>query len=352
MNTNHHKLSPPTDSVSAALRNLNRSAFSLLEVILALGLTALVMALVGMALNTTLHLVDSGQIKTQRDQLARAIMTKIAGDVRATVRYEPFDSSGMMSVASTSKSSGTGQSSTSSKPGNSSSSSSSSSDSNSSDSSSSSTTQTVAGLTGDQYGLIVDIGRLPRLDEYGSATSDNSSSATLPSDVRTVTYFLSGNTAPASQVVSTSNAVDGSGLARCEMDRAMSQYAGQQGQASLTGATIIAPEVLALEFSYFDGTQWDTSWDTTQNSGLPQAVKISMVLADPTHAGQTGYTAPQYASVADAAAQDPDSVYSTVVRLPASDSIQWPSDNSQSSSSSSSFTSSSSSTGTGIPKGP
>jgi hypothetical protein len=199
--------------------------------------------------------------------------------------------------------------------------------------------------------LIIDIGRLPRIDEYGSDTSNNNSSAIMPSDVRTVTYFLAGNTAPASQVVSSTNVVDGTGLVRCEMDRAMSQYATQQGQSTLQNAAVIAPEVLALEFQYFDGTQWDTSWDTTQNSGLPQAVKISMVLADPTHAGQAGYAAPQYASVADAAAQDPDSVYSTVVRLPASDPFQMPPSSSQSSSSSSSSTSSSTSGGTGTQQG-
>jgi hypothetical protein len=199
--------------------------------------------------------------------------------------------------------------------------------------------------------LIIDIGRLPRIDEYGGDTSNNNSSATMPSDVRTVTYFLAGNTAPASTVVSSTNVVDGTGLVRCEMDRAMSQYATQQGQSTLQNAAVIAPEVLALEFQYFDGTQWDTSWDTTQNSGLPQAVKISMVLADPTHAGQAGYAAPQYASVADAAAEDPDSVYSTVVRLPASDPFQMPSTSSQSSSSSGSSTSSSSSGGTGTQPG-
>jgi hypothetical protein len=204
----------------------------------------------------------------------------------------------------------------------------------------------IAGLTGDQYGLIVDIGRLPRIDEYTSGSADNNSAAVLPSDVRTVTYFLAGDTAPASQVISSTNVVDGSGLVRCEMDRAMSQYASQQGQGTLTNATVIAPEVLALEFQYFDGTQWDSSWDTTSNGGLPQAVKISMVLSDPSQAAKPGYSQPQFASVADAASQDPDSVYSTVVRLPGCDAIQWPS-SSQSSGSSSSSTSGSSSTGTG-----
>ena len=75
-----------------------RSAFTLLEVILALGLTVIVIGLISMAINNTLKLVDSGQGRTQRDQLARAILSKIAADVRSTLRYQPFDTTGMMSV--------------------------------------------------------------------------------------------------------------------------------------------------------------------------------------------------------------------------------------------------------------
>ena len=76
-----------------------RHAFTLLEVVLALGLTVIVMALVGTALTTTLRLVESGRVKTERDQLARAILAKIADDVRSSVRVEPFDASGMMKLS-------------------------------------------------------------------------------------------------------------------------------------------------------------------------------------------------------------------------------------------------------------
>src|SRR5262249_34580439 len=74
------------------------SGFTLLEVLLALGLTVVTLGLISVSVNSTLKLVDAGREKTERDQLARAILTKIANDVRSTFRYQPFDASGMMSV--------------------------------------------------------------------------------------------------------------------------------------------------------------------------------------------------------------------------------------------------------------
>jgi type II secretory pathway component PulJ len=43
-------------------------------------------------------------------------------------------------------------------------------------------------------------------------------------------------------------------------------------QTVLTGVT-------AAEFDYFDGTQWDTTWDSTATSSLPVAVRFSVALA-------------------------------------------------------------------------
>ena len=77
----------------------DRRAFTLLEVLLALGLTVIVMALVGTALNSTLRLVEAGRVRTERDQLARAILTKIADDMRVfravrAVRFQRHDEIG------------------------------------------------------------------------------------------------------------------------------------------------------------------------------------------------------------------------------------------------------------------
>ncbi len=364
-----------------------RHAFTLLEVLLALGLTVIVMALVGSALTTTLKLVESGRVRTERDQLARAILSKISDDVRSSVRYEPFDPSGMMKIntstssssssqsgqsgtsgtgssSSSGKSSGSGNSGTSSgtsgtsgtgssQSSNSSggSSSNASSSTSSSDQSSSSSTPavvstTITGLVGDDSGLQIDLGRIPRLDEYVAAQSQSSAPVT---DVRRVMYYLANS---ASSIVSTSgagsSATSGTGLIRSEANHATAQYTADTGGDSTSAAngSVVAPEVLALEFSYFDGSEWVSAWDTTTYNGLPQLIKISIALADPAHT-KPGDT-PSFSSIADAADKDPDNVYSVVVRLPACDPIPSASGSASTSStdSSSSSTNSSSSSGT------
>jgi hypothetical protein len=37
--------------------------------------------------------------------------------------------------------------------------------------------------------------------------------------------------------------------------------------------------VQSLTFTYYDGTQWDQVWDTTQQTNLPQAIKVQILMA-------------------------------------------------------------------------
>jgi type II secretion system protein J len=37
--------------------------------------------------------------------------------------------------------------------------------------------------------------------------------------------------------------------------------------------------VQSLTFLYYDGSQWDAAWDTTQQTNLPQAIKVQILLA-------------------------------------------------------------------------
>jgi len=38
------------------------------------------------------------------------------------------------------------------------------------------------------------------------------------------------------------------------------------------------PEAVAMEFSYFDGTEWLESWDSESDGGLPKAIEITLTL--------------------------------------------------------------------------
>jgi hypothetical protein len=99
-----------------------------------------------------------------------------------------------------------------------------------------------------------------------------------------------------------------------------------------------------MEFSYYDGTNWNDSWDTTANGGLPQAVAISLVLDDgPNGPREAQPGSAPTVSVSDVMASNPDQVYRLVVRLPACDLIPVSSSQSSSSQPSSSQSSSSAS---------
>ena len=294
--------------------NLNRKAmmqrvpgFTLLEVVLALSLTVVVMSVVGTAIHLHLRSLDVMRVGVERDQLARTIMRRIADDIRGTVRHEPFDASGMEAIGQGASNAmtalmgaggeegggagagGTSGSSSSSTGGvtkqsagrgrsTSNTNATSAAKSNQSEGESSeeegSTTEAPAelpGVYGGEYQLQIDIGRIPRPDEFAGTSAGGYIPA---SDVRTVNYYI---TTPG-----TVAAPEG-GLVRSEMNRAEAMYMWAQGDPSQLEqrAALLAAEVASIRFAYFDGMEFFPEWDTTAMGGLPVAVEIELTLLDP-----------------------------------------------------------------------
>ncbi len=81
-----------------------KHAFTLIEVILALGLSVLVLAAVAMAVNLHLRLLDSGRTRIEEAQLAREILRTIAQDLHNAVPYNASHSSGSSSGSSSNSS--------------------------------------------------------------------------------------------------------------------------------------------------------------------------------------------------------------------------------------------------------
>lgn len=100
---------------------------------------------------------------------------------------------------------------------------------------------------------------------------------THTSDVATVAYFVSGTSTGILQHVT-----NGQGLARLEGDRLALAMADQQsGIAAMAAATqILAPEVTAIQFRYFDGLNqtWRANWDSSVMQALPKAIEVTMQL--------------------------------------------------------------------------
>lgn len=189
----------------------------------------------------------------------------------------------------------------------------------------------VAGLYGNQFELMLDIARLPRLDEYQpsldpATATVGQANVKIPSDVKTVLYYL-GEARDATNVTNgASTGVPGLGaagignglavgLVRRELDRAVTQFASANGNtdALFAKAEVIAPEVIALEFRYFDGFEWFTEWDSNSYGGLPLAVEVILAMRPP---GQTESPTfePRVNSIQDLSGGAP--LFRQVIRLP------------------------------------
>ena len=315
------------------LERRSRGGFTLVEVMLALGLASLVLMAVGAAIDIHLRVLDQGRAEVEEAQLARTLLGRIADDLRGAVlhdeellkKFQPDDlpqagALGSLSggdesefdmgdfIAPETDDSDSAASSATSESG------------DSDDTESLFATPSVPTLYGDRYQLQVDTSRLPRADEYdGILTADGNYSMTdRVSDVRTVSYYVTSDL-QANSTLATGTSTDELGLFRREQDRATAFHAAEQGISyDLDEETdAVAPEVGALEFMYFDGSELVDEWDSLERGGLPVAVQIWIGII-PNHLrnddGEVEYTT---TSVDLASGNNGDLlVYSLLVPLP------------------------------------
>lgn len=384
MRSDERRNSSRTSEARRGARRPRRDGMTLLELILALALSVLVLGAVTMAIGLFLRTLDSRRSQVEETQIARAVLRMIADDLHGAIQQEKLDftqagnqassagsaladaasgaaggagstgtSGGTGSGASGSGASGGSTNSGGSTAGGQSSSGSGSSGgssgtgagantgSNSSGGAASgtptdsgdasqnidqaTTVPPVPGIFGNQYQLQVDISRIPRIEELMMRqTSMDGSAVDVPSDMKTVAYYV--RTTEAQPGTGFSAATAGSalgkqlrrpGLVRRQMDRAVTMYASQSGRTTDLNKReqLVAPEVVGVEFRYFDGTQWLTSWDSIEQNRLPSAIEI-IVAVQP--GGEQFVNSPvaAAASPTDPAAQAP-LMFRQLVRLPA-----------------------------------
>ncbi|RMF93964.1 MAG: hypothetical protein D6741_13110, partial [Planctomycetota bacterium] len=266
--------------------------FTLLEVILALGLVAILVAALGSAIDFHFRAVAHVRSQTEEQQLARALLERIARDIRGAVPYDPIDFEqlvpGMVTTTSagdlgelgeeggfdsdilfgTSSDSGTGEEDT------------------TDDLTALTLPHPVPGLFGESTWLQVDVSRLPRPDQMTTDVIYSADGLTLDrvSDVKSVAYFVVDADSASSYTYSNrpgiSDFEESGGLVRRELDRAVTQYASESGLLDLVDEELepVAPEVVDIQFSYFDGSTWQSSWDSDLNGSLPTAVEVVLYL--------------------------------------------------------------------------
>lgn len=279
----------------------HRTGFTLLELILSLALTVAVVALIGSLVQMFLINQERGQDNVRQAQMARAVLNMITEDIRTTVRFQPFDTSGLEQMLAGDQGSGAPAGGGSGSPAPAASSAPGAAPSTAPTATAPAanpTTETVPlppGLYGSASSLEIDISRLPRPDEYFPQMADPTTGnmGDMPSDVKTVSYYVqapgqTGIQDPLATLMQQSAASGSSaantltsngGLVRRSVDRAVTQYAYESAQSDglLRTGQIVAPEVVAIEFSYFDGETWQVQWDGSQQ-GLPHVVKVTIAL--------------------------------------------------------------------------
>ncbi len=141
------------------------------------------------------------------------------------------------------------------------------------------------GIFGTETAIEIDVSRPPRPDEYIAEMKNplESKMTDIPSDTKTVSYYiqapqLNGIQDPLSSAAGVGVMANG-GLVRRSLDRAITRWAYEQGQTDQVSTTgqLLAPEIVALSFSYFDGIEWTTTWDSSAQ-GLPWAIQITIAM--------------------------------------------------------------------------
>ena len=253
---------------------------------LSLTLAIVLLGAVYSAMNQSWRLTASGREEMARSQLARALLRKISIDIRAVMFVPPPPGTGETedaaasttgSSATTTTGSTTGTTGTSGSAG--------------AATTTGATTGTAGtdsteepepspasiGIRGTMTQMELHISRARR-DLNFSTDVDGNNVELRTSDLRAVTYSLA---------LPGSGSTTGAGLIRTEGDRLIVQAVEEQGglATQASRSQILAPEVAAIAFRYFDGVAWYEQWDSEESGYLPRAIEVIIGFAPPKSAG-------------------------------------------------------------------
>ena len=283
-------------------RRTTRCAFTLIEIVITLTMAVVLMSLVGATLSFYANNMSVKDTDVRRVQLATSILQMISDDLRASLHAPSFDASTLESflvsavagqaqeavaaldpAAAETLGTSTFKEPSTLDPA-----------ATSTDLVASTMTLTKPGMIGNQYQIQFDISRLPRMEQWSQTIADASGAmADVPSDVKTVTYYvqapgtIAGVVDPIQSYLPTDDPsgaqIANGGLVRRELDRAASNWATDSGGLTsllLTGE-LIASEVLAIGFEYFDGTIWQIMWNSDDMGAMPKSIRITLTMSNP-----------------------------------------------------------------------
>ncbi len=283
-----------------------RTAFSLLELVLALGLTVVIMAAITAAIRLYLFQLERQADDVERRQIARGVLRMVTEDVRAAIQFKPEDYAGLEDLVASQNLAGLGTTggqaggedidanalenqildavAAGGGPAQSDGATESAGNDSEEDSDEEQEEPELGRptLVGDRQFLRIDVSRLPRLDEYNPLIVRKASDLRLPADVKSVTYFFS-NSPPSEQLDFDPSFGQRGGLYRRVIDRAVEAFQSGDNDIEIVVAPdayseLISPEISTIEFRYWDGENWLVQWDSTEMMGFPSAIEVAIVI--------------------------------------------------------------------------
>jgi prepilin-type N-terminal cleavage/methylation domain-containing protein len=276
-----------------------RGGYTLLEVMLALAIAVMLLAGLYAAMSVQLNHSEAGREVVEQATLARALLSRIRQDIAAATNVPDSSRYRLQSTQSNSQGGGSGQSGATGATG------------------ASGTTTPAAGTTGGTTGAAGTTGG-------GASSTDPSTTGGLTAADGSMVnwvYGIQGDSATLNLFVSklprevlTPEALTGdmqlpvvsdlrrvsywvadstNGLARQEVKVETAQDLAAMPPAVSDESTVkYTPEVRSIQFSYYDGTSWQDSWDSTTLGadmitpvGPPRAVAVTIEVVQPRGGG-------------------------------------------------------------------
>jgi prepilin-type N-terminal cleavage/methylation domain-containing protein len=218
-----------------------RGGFTLLEVLLSSAIGVMLLGGLYVAVEVQYRQIHAGQQAGKQATLAARLLSNIARDISGELA--PTLSTSVTNAGSGSSASGSGAGSTAS-------------GSSTATATASNVVQFNNGVLGDAQTLIITSSRVPK-ETLRPEILNSGTQIYGTSDVRRIMYWIAQG--------------DG-GLARFELktvtDPTQLAYCALPPAVPDEANYIVAPEVKSIQFTYFDGTNWNDTWDGSQPSQL------------------------------------------------------------------------------------
>ena len=250
----------------------HRRAFSLIEVIVALALSVVLISAIYGAISLHWRYETLGRERIDRAQVSLAILRKMSEDVGSVMfsvpKVEETEDSSTSETATEGVTTTTEES---------------------TDSTATAAVEAPVslGIVGTADSLQLDVSQ-PQVQDFVTVVDPSAPSTTplpIQSEMVRVTWALvRPNRSLDPDATGLQSLITNPALARDVTDRLQESVPDDTASALSTTSTateipessILAREVVALQFRYYDGYSWVSEWDSTEKGRLPRAVEVSM----------------------------------------------------------------------------